>query len=120
MNVGPLCDDETVGYDEPDPISDWTICDEKFATIEGRDFVQKVFQPISALVKRDHPGYWRRYAGRPFDEAGWKLVPEVWDHEHCDVCFARVAPGMTYWASSDNTFLCDMCYDRYLRPPGVA
>jgi hypothetical protein len=87
------------GYDEPDPISDWTICDEKFATIKA------------ALVKRDHPGYWRRHAGRPFDQAEWKLVPEMWDHEHCDVCLARVAPGMTYWASSDNTFLCDMCYD---------
>jgi hypothetical protein len=110
------------GYDEPEPDHnpDWVLRDEKFATIDRRDFVQVTFQPIPALASRTNPGHWRRYHGQPFDEAEWELVEGMWDHEHCDVCFAHIEPGMTYWSSKNDTFLCDMCYDRYLQAPGIA
>src|SRR5688572_14969313 len=110
------------GYDDadPDPDPDWALRDEKFATIEERDFVRKEFLPIPALVSRLNRRHRRRYNGQPFDEAEWELVPETWDHEHCEVCFEHIMPGMTYWESGRDTLLCDRCYDRYLRPPGVA
>ena len=46
-------------------------------------------------------------------------MPETWDHEHCEVCYEHIEPGMTYWASSRDTFVCDRCYDHYLRPSGA-
>lgn len=109
------------GYDDadPDPNPDWAMRDETFATIEERDFIHMEFQPIPALVSRADRGHWQRYHGQAFDEAEWELVPEMWNHEHCEVCREHIEPGMTYWASSLDTFLCDRCYDRYLRPPGV-
>ena len=47
------------GYDDadPDPNPDWGMRDEKFATIEERDFVHKEFQPIPALVSRANRGH---------------------------------------------------------------
>ena len=99
---------------EPDPAPDWEHRDKVFAAIEERDFAHKTFHPIPALRSRADPGRWTRYHGQTFDAGEWELVEGMWDHEHCEVCFAHIEPGMTYWASSRDTFLCDCCYDRYL------
>jgi hypothetical protein len=46
-----------------------------------------------------------------------------WDHEHCDVCHARIADGDAYWTNGHepggHVDLCDECYPRvmaFLRP----
>jgi hypothetical protein len=102
------------GYDEPDIEPDWSQRDEMFAKMDRRDFKRATFKPIPALVSRGNRGSWTRYYGQAFDDTEWELVPDMWDHEHCELCFAHIEPGMTYWNSRNDTFLCDRCYDHYL------
>jgi len=48
----------------------------------------------------------------------WELVEDGWDHEHCDVCWAKITDGMLYWPNVDpdagHVDLCDACYVRVM------
>jgi hypothetical protein len=58
------------------------------------------------------------YTGEPFDPEEWELREGGWDHEHCDVCWATVTDGMSYWPNVDpdagQVDLCEACYPRVM------
>ncbi len=64
------------------------------------------------------------YAGEPFDPDEWELQEGGWDHEHCDVCWAKVVDGMWYWPNVDpdagQVDLCEACYPRVMTLLGEA
>lgn len=66
----------------------------------------------------------RPYRGEPFDPAEYELREGGWDHEHCDVCRARVEDGMSYWPNVDpdagHVDLCEACYPRVMALLSVA
>jgi hypothetical protein len=39
---------------------------------------------------------WKPFRGEPYDPAVYELIQDGWDHEHCDVCWARIADGDVY------------------------
>ncbi|HEY1186563.1 MAG TPA: hypothetical protein VGE74_02850 [Gemmata sp.] len=91
------------------------MCDrvspEEWVTFRRCRFVPRTFTPYSCLAARDGGG-WGPYRGQPFDPSVWKLVEGGWDHEHCDVCSARIADGAAYWANAgpEHVDLCPVCY----------
>ncbi len=84
---------------------------EEWATFRRCRFESRTFRPYSCLSTPDGEG-WVPYRGQPFDPAAWEVVEGGWDHEHCDVCYARVADGMAYWANTgpEHVDLCPACY----------
>jgi hypothetical protein len=83
----------------------------EWATFHRCRFEPRTFAPYPCLSARDGGG-WVPYRGQPFDPAGWELVDGGWDHEHCDVCAARIADGAAYWANAgpEHVDLCGACY----------
>ena len=59
----------------------------------------------------------------PFDPGEFELREGGWDHEHCDVCWAKVVDGMAYWPNVDpdagQVDLCEACYPRVIALLGV-
>ena len=69
-------------------------------------FVRAVFRPRACLQTVELPDGTERT----------ELVPGGWDHEHCDICRARITDGMSYWPNADaaagHVDLCEVCYPR--------
>src|SRR5262249_17756355 len=80
-------------------------------------FVQKTFHPYPCLrsiapLNEDGGHLWGPYWGQPFDPRVFELVEGGWDHEHCDVCWARIEDGAIYWSNDgpEHVDLCSTCY----------
>ena len=81
---------------------------------------------------KDHPSRWYPqpgghrvlilYEGGSFDTAIFKLEPDAWDHEDCDVCGDQIAPMTLCYVTSRGRYvaLCEQCHARYaLTKPDV-
>jgi hypothetical protein len=55
---------------------------------------------------------WKPYRGQPYDPAVCQFIEGGWDHEHCDVCNARVTDGDAYWTNDgpEHVDLCPACF----------
>jgi hypothetical protein len=78
-------------------------------------FVPKIFRPYPCLASPpDDEGQaaYAPYRGQPFDPDAQQLVEGGWDHEHCDVCNARIVEGDRYWTNEgpEHVDLCATCY----------
>jgi hypothetical protein len=108
------------------------------ATFHRCTFTRRVFASYPSLrakkpMDRDalppdsrDGGEWHsstQYTGQPFDPEEYELVEGGWDHEHCDVCWARVEDGMSYWLNVNPppyVDLCEACYPRVMALLGLA
>ena len=101
------------------------ITPEQLETFRRCTFARRVFAVYPSLwAKRPmdgEGGEWhisKPYTGEPFDPEEYELREGGWDHEHCDVCWARVTEGMSYWPNVDpeagQVDLCEACYPRVL------
>jgi hypothetical protein len=43
-----------------------------------------------------------------------RLVPSGWDHEHCELCNSHIDVGNFGYCDSDERWLCEKCYARYV------
>jgi hypothetical protein len=77
-------------------------------------FVNREFALAPALYTQLENGRkWEQYRGQSYQQDGsqW-IVPDDWDHEHCSVCYWRIAPGDSYWENTGHVvLLCDECYE---------
>jgi hypothetical protein len=87
------------------------VTPEDLATFRRCRFEPRTFHPYPCLEARDGGG-WVPYRGQPFDPTAWQVVESGWDHEHCDVCSARITEGVAYWTSAwpEQVDLCGACY----------
>jgi hypothetical protein len=109
------------------------ITPEQLATLRHCTFAHRVFSSYPSLRAKapmrtdDLPpdsrdgGEWhisRPYQGAPFDPDEYEVREGSWDHEHCDVCWARIEDGMSYWPNVDpeagQVDLCEACYPRVM------
>jgi hypothetical protein len=109
------------------------ITPEQLAIFRRCTFARRVFAPYPSLWAKkpmaddDLPppsredGEWhmsKPFTGEPFDPEQWEFREGGWDHEHCDVCWARVTEGMSYWPNIDpgagQVNLCEACYPRVM------
>lgn len=93
------------------------IADAEWETFRGCRFVQKTFRPYPCLLmieplNEEGGSIWKPYRGEPYDPGVYELIPGGWDHEHCDVCFAKIIDGDVYWANEgpEHVDLCTACY----------
>jgi hypothetical protein len=81
-----------------------------------RDFMERVFKPVAAMVKKEPVHGHRMWM--PFDEATFStekydLIEGMWDHEHCAICWERIEEGNAYWMNSQNFILCPTCHGKF-------
>ena len=114
------------------------ITSEQLSTFRRCTFTLRVFASFPSLRAKtpmgadDLPpdsrdvGVWhmsKPYQDEPFDPEEYELREDGWDHEHCDVCWARVEDGMSYWPNVDpeagHVDLCEACYPRVMALLGV-
>lgn len=114
-------------------MDDLEITAEQMATFRACRFEHRVFQtypslrakepfPNDAMPPESREGEWyasQRYTGESFDPEKWEVEDGGWDHEHCDVCWAKVTDGMYYWPNVDpnagHVDLCETCYERVMK-----
>jgi hypothetical protein len=67
----------------------------------------------------------RMHRGRPFNksldvnDASANVVPDGWDHEHCELCWAKISrlPADSAEGYSDgDRWMCVECFNRYVHP----
>ncbi|HEV3082482.1 MAG TPA: hypothetical protein VGY66_22045 [Gemmataceae bacterium] len=97
---------------------------EQLAIFRRCRFVRRVFASYPSLLAKkpmEGEGEWHismPYTGEPFDPEEFELREGGWDHEHCDVCWAEVLDGMSYWPNVDpdggHVDLCETCYPRVM------
>jgi hypothetical protein len=87
--------------------------------VRGLRLVRVPYAEVEMLVTREpcEAGLYASfpYDGRPFDHARLRHVPGGWDHEHCELCAAKVLPGDEWWAAegdgrSDPVGVCLACH----------
>lgn len=91
---------------------------EPLRVIVDRNFSQKVFSPFDAIksLKSDNGCFTMSpYRGEKFNPAENYIVPQGWDHEHCDVCRFTIKTDYTFWVNKINQMLCDECHDYLLK-----
>jgi hypothetical protein len=82
----------------------------------ARDFVRKEFACSAAMVKRtpEHGRrMWTKYDADNFSDAEYEIVPGLWDHEHCTVCWLKIQKGDAFWQNSEDHVLCEGCYELF-------
>ncbi len=86
-----------------------------FSEIADRNFVERTFFSHPALVAKepaDGRRMWQDYHGEAYDTSKFDLVEDMWDHEHCSVCWFTIKDGYTYWENGNRIkLLCDACYE---------
>ena len=93
-----------------------------FNEITDKYFVQETFRNYPALVAKEGVNgarKWTPYYGGDYDKDKFDVVNDMWDHEHCSLCFFTIKDGYTYWSNKRQVnMLCDECYDAFLRQGG--
>ena len=83
--------------------------------IGDRQFVQRTFSSRPALLAKEPVNgrrMWRDYNGGDYDAVKFDLVEDMWDHEHCSVCWFTIKDGFTFWEDEKRIrLLCDACYE---------
>ena len=85
-------------------------------TAPVRDFTLRVFSVKPAMVKKEPVNghrMWTEYDSAKYSEADYDLVPGMWDHEHCAICFGKIQEGDTYFQNSQKHILCPSCYKKF-------
>jgi hypothetical protein len=56
------------------------------------------------------------YEGGAFDAATFRIEPEAWDHEDCDVCGGRIPPMTLCHVTERGRYisLCEGCYQSHV------
>lgn len=81
-------------------------------------FRPAVFAPRAAIAWQSPHGRLLSAAQPDAPAPDANVVPDGWDHEHCEICNFTILRGMHAWRTSDlNSWLCDACYDQYRAGP---
>lgn len=82
------------------------------------DFVLQTFRKSPAMVAREPVNghrMWTKYDPAVFDERVYELVPDMWDHEHCVICWDKILDGDGFWENGDGRILCEECHGEFLK-----
>ena len=95
----------------PDELANFALC-----RFERRVFA--TYASLRSIEPSDEYGgrFWAPFRGQAFDPREFEVVEGGWDHEHCDVCHARIADGDAYWSNGHedggHVDLCEECYPK--------
>lgn len=87
--------------------------------IEGREV--RVWTKLSpANVQRGHSRHYPATDQTSTPGSNVRLVPSGWDHEHCELCNSHIDMGTFGHCDSDDRWMCENCYSRYVVPHDLA
>ena len=86
---------------------------------QRRSWKQIDFRPRDAF-EQPNPGggrMWRIATDADRHRTDGRIVPGGWDHEHCDICWAKVSESNQRGAYVDDRdhWLCEMCHSMYVQ-----
>jgi hypothetical protein len=84
----------------------------------SRVWQERTFQPSDAVRFENHPGYVLGKSTNKELPSGGKTVKDGWDHEHCEICNAKISPHHDPIGvfSEPNSWICRDCYRNYVVP----
>src|SRR5690606_14573242 len=100
------------------PVEQWWT-PSQLALVEDRSRVwhRKPFEPSPAV---EHCVAGVRVLGpASADSPGANVVADGWDHEHCELCWAKIslmAGDAPEGYADGKTWICAECYDRFVHP----
>lgn len=91
------------------------VAAEEWETFLRCRFIQKTFHPYPYLatpLNEEGGTFYAPFRGQPYDSNMYELIEGGWNHEHCDVCDARIEDGDAYWTNDgpEHVDLCVCCY----------
>jgi len=80
-----------------------------------------------AIIVLDHSLEWNetsfkvRDAVFHYKDGTTKVEPDVWDHEHCAICWATISENdnQRYMKSSQDDYVCLNCFRNYVEPKNI-
>ena len=82
----------------------------------ARDFTLQIFSCKPAMVKKEPVNghrMWTQYDSSKFSEKEYEIVPGMWDHEHCSICWMKISEGDPFWQNSAKHILCPSCHAKF-------
>jgi hypothetical protein len=107
---------ESVVHIHGDP---WKLADleDSISDCRALQWEQRAWEPRPALVHRNG-GSVSLYHGQKFDPDKIDLVPNAWNHDHCQICWwdlfdsDDVAHSIGY--NSGTRWICNECYEKFI------
>jgi hypothetical protein len=110
----------------------WNPCNITYIVDPAHEWKQVVFHETEALETKFSDGSRilrtvakncngiRVYPENTITEASSssqsRIVPDGWDHEHCEICNKHIDPGDVGYFDEDEHWLCNVCYNKYALP----
>ena len=88
-------------------------------TLRTRSFRLQQWESQPALVSKDSRTLAVYEDGADFDRSRWDLVPDAWDHEHCNICMAHICNEEDHgfqkaYFDGEGTWVCPPCYQEHV------
>jgi hypothetical protein len=84
---------------------------------DGRIWTFKIWKPIPALIDKNGKTS-RPFIGQQFDPNYFDLVPNGWDHDHCEICTQKISDkeawGDIEGYNSGLDWICKQCYGLFM------
>jgi len=86
------------------------------AIVNGREVTQR-----TTLKRADNKGHTTRYLpANDESQALPRVILGGWKHEDCTLCHAHIDPGQLGYRDRDDRWMCENCYEKYVRPRDLA
>ena len=84
---------------------------------DGKTWTFKIWKPIPALIDKNGNTS-RPFVGQKFDPNHIDLVPDGWDHDHCEICTQKIS-NKEDWGDIDGynhelDWICKQCYSLFM------
>lgn len=89
---------------------------------ENRSWQLTVFEPSDMVLFPRQDGTSMGTRSSPKAPAGGQVVPDGWDHEHCDICWQKIGCGgeLAGYFSPPDAWVCAECYISFVVPRSLA
>jgi hypothetical protein len=102
--------------------ANWRLADirENIAWAKTKKWTRAKWKPRAALVGKLSKTK-REYYGQAYNPQDSDLIPEGWNHDHCEICCwtlhftDKEADGIGYASETFRQWLCSECYDLFVK-----
>ena len=89
---------------------------------EDRSWERRRFQPSDAVRYPVEGGNWLAPQATEASPPGGEVVPDGWEHEHCNICWEKIAEyaQLEGYFSEPNKWVCKQCFSNFVAPRSIA
>jgi hypothetical protein len=78
---------------------------------------KQLWKAKDALIDKSS-GTTALFIGQKYDSKYFDLIENAWNHDHCDICFAKIEIGDTVY-ESDSQLVCQFCFVEFIEPKNL-